>query len=126
MKSARRLPLSLKQRIKTELDSMEKRGVISQVHEPTEWVSSMVAAKKKNKDEIRLCIDPRDLNLALRRPHHPLKTVEEIMAEIPLAKIFSVLDAKNGFWNIPLDYQSSLLTTFATPYGRYKFNRLPY
>ena len=45
----------------------------------------MVAAKKKNTDKLRICIDPRDLNKALMRPYHPLKTVEEVASTIPNA-----------------------------------------
>ena len=126
VRPARRIPLAMKDRVKQELDSMEQDGVVSQVNEPTEWVSNMVAAKKKNKDEIRLCIDPKDLNMAIRRPHHHLKTVDEVLGELPNAKVFSVLDAKSSFWQICLDENSSKITTFATPFGRYKFNRLPY
>ena len=126
IRSARRVPIAMKDRIKQELSSMVEKGVISKIEEPTEWVSNMVVAKKKNKDEIRLCIDPKDLNKAIKRPHHHLKTIEEVIAELPKAKFFSVLDAKNSFWQINLDENSSKLTTFATPWGRYKFNRLPY
>jgi len=126
VRSAYHIPVAMKDRVKRELDDMESRGVISKVKEPTEWVSAMVVAKKKNKDEIRICIDPRDLNKALKRPHHHLTTVDDILKEIPEAKVFSVLDAKNGFWNIPLDEESSKLTCFSTAFGRYKFNVLPY
>ena len=45
---------------------------------------------------------------------------------MPNAKVFSVLDAKSGFWQIPLDESSSLLCTFNTLHGRYKFKRLPF
>ena len=85
----------------------------------------MVAASKKN-GEIRICIDPMHLNKALLRPHHPMKTIEEVIAEIPDAKVFTTLDAKNGFWQIMLDDESSLLTTFITTWGRYRFLRMPY
>ena len=100
--------------------------MIESVTEPTSWVSSFVAVKKKGKDEIRLCIDPRDLNHAIQRQHYPMRTIEEVAARIPNAKFFTVLDASSGFWQIPLDYESSLKTTFNTPYGRYRFCRLPF
>ena len=125
-RSARKLPLPLHERVKQELDKMCKNGVISPITEPTDWVSNIVAAKKKDKDEIRLCIDPKDLNTAIQRPRYPLKNIDDVLARIPNARVFSVLDAKCSFWQIPLDNESSKLTTFATPFGRYKFNRLPY
>lgn len=126
IKAARRIPIAMKPLVIKELDRMEKLGVISKVVEPTNWVSNMVAAKKKDKNEIRICIDPKYLNEALKRPHYPMKTIEDVLSDIPEAKYFTVLDARTSFWQISLDEESSKLTTFATPYGRYKFNRLPY
>ena len=121
----RRIPVAMKDDVKKELDRMLNMGIISQATEPTQWVSSMVAARKKN-NEIRICIDPRDLNTALQRPRHPMRTIEEVTANMPRAKVFSILDAKNGFWHIPLSEQSKKLTCFNTPFGRYVFNRMPY
>ena len=69
---------------------------------------------------------PVHLNKALLRPHHPMKTIDDILGNMSNAKVFSILDAKTTFWQIPLDEQSSLLTTFITPNGRYKFLRMPY
>ena len=123
--SARKIPVAMKQDVINELEHMKNIGVIEAVTEPTEWVSSMVAAKKKD-GSIRLCIDPVHLNKALLRPHHPMKTIDDILGNMSNAKVFSILDAKTSFWQIPLDEQSSLLTTFITPNGRYKFLRMPY
>ena len=79
--------MALKGKIKEELDRMEEAGVIVRQTEPTEWVSSMVTVIKPSK--IRICIDPRDLNQAIKREHYPMKTIEEVLAEIPGAKVFS-------------------------------------
>ena len=103
---------------------MEDFGYITPVKEPTEWVSSMVVSCKK--DKIRICIDPKDLNKVIKREHHPMKTIDDIITEIPDAKVFSVLDAKSGFLQIRLDTQSSFLTTFNTPIGRFRWLRLPF
>ena len=115
----------MKDRIVAELHRMTRLGVITPVQEPTEWVSAMVAATKQD-GSIRLCIDPVNLNKALLRPHHPLKTVEEVIADIPDAKMFSILDAKCSFCQVPLSKESSKLTTFMTPVGRYAFLRMPF
>ena len=83
--------MSLKETIKDELDRMKKACVIVKQVEPTDWVNSiMVAVVKPNK--IRICIDPRDLNEAIRRQHFPM-TIEEVVAGMAQAKVFSVLDA---------------------------------
>ena len=86
----------------------------------------MVAAKKKNSDNLRICIDPRDLNKALMRPHHPLKTVEEVAQQYPARHCLAYLMQKVLFWHIPLDNESSYLTTFSTIFGRYRYLRMPY
>ena len=103
---------------------MEDSGHITKVTEPTDWVSSMVTVVKGQ--SLRICIDPRDLNQAIRREHYPIPTVEEVTASMPGAKVFSVIDAKSGFLQIKLDYESSLLTMFNTPVGRYRWLRLPF
>ena len=48
------------------------------------------------------------------------------LAQLRGAKVFSKLDANSGFWQIPLDQPSRLLTAFTTPVGSYFFNKLPY
>ena len=104
---------------------MKRLGVIVEVHEPSEWVSSMVVVSKKN-GSVRVCLDPRDLNRAIRRQHFKLPTREEIMARFSGATVFSKLDAAQGFWQLQLEEESSHLCTFNTPYGRYKYLRLPF
>ena len=120
----RRQPKALTDKIVSKLKDMETSGHIVKVTEPTDWVSSMVTVLKKGK--VRICIDPKDLNHAIRREHYPIPTVEEVVSLFPNAKVFSVLDAKSGFLQIKLDYESSLLTTFNTPVGRYRWLRLPF
>lgn len=120
----RRQPAALREKIIEKLHEMEKDGYITKVEQPTEWVSSMVAAVRNGK--VRICIDPSDLNKVIKREHHPMRTVEEVVSMIPGAKVFSVLDAKSGFLQIELDEPSSFLTTFNTPIGRFRWLRLPF
>lgn len=116
--------MALKDKIVEELHKMESIGVIVKQTEPTKWVNSIVTVVKPNK--IRICIDPQDLNKAIKHEHYPLLTVEEVVSSMPKAKIFSVLDANQGFWQIKLDEESSKLCTFNTPIGRHRFLRLPF
>ena len=115
---------AIRSRVTRELHRMEEEGVIEKVGQPTDWVNSMVTVIKPHKT--RICLDSQNLNEAIKRKHFPLPTIEEVTARTPNAKVFSVLDAKSGFWQIPLDEASSLLCTFNTPHGRYKFKRLPF
>lgn len=122
----RRIPLALRSRLKDELDSMEQQDVIIKVTEPTEWVNSMVVAEKPRTGRLRVCLDPRDLNKAIKRPHYPLPTLEDLTCKLAGAQFFSVLDARSGYWAIKLTEESSKLTTFNTVFGRYRFRRLPF
>jgi hypothetical protein len=122
----RRLPIAMEDKVKDKLDDMVKIGVIAPVSTPTAWVSSMVAVNKKDKDDVRICIDPKNLNCAIQREHYPMRTIEDIVKHMPNAAYFTVLDASNAYWQIPLDEKSSYCTTFSTPYGRYRFTRMPF
>ncbi|KAG1933834.1 hypothetical protein F2P79_020360 [Pimephales promelas] len=62
VRPTRRIPVAMQDRVKAELERMTDLGVITPVSEPTEWVSSMVATNKKQTKDIRICIDPQDLN----------------------------------------------------------------
>ena len=121
----RRVPVSARDRLEGELSRLEKLGVISKVTQPTDWVSGLVIAEKKD-GSLRICIDPKPLNKALKRPIYPLPTMEDVLSRLAKAKCFSVCDVKNGFWHAKLDKQSSMHTTFATPFGRYRWERLPF
>ena len=121
----RRVPVAVKDQLKRELDRLDDMNIITKVTEPTDWVSALVVIMKSS-GKVRLCIDPKPLNKALKRNHYPMPTIEDILPELPKAKVFSVLDAKNGFWHVELDDESSYLTTFATPWGRYRYLRMPF
>ena len=85
----------------------------------------MLAVPMKN-GKIRICLDPKDLNKAILRENYPMPTIEDIATRLHGAKVFSVLDAKNGFWHVKLNEESSHLTTFHTPFGRYPWCRMPF
>ena len=118
----RKSPIALKNYIKRELDNMVKNKIIRKVtYRPTDWVLSLTFSHKKD-GSLRICLDPRHLNTALRRPHHTTPTIEEKTNHFTGAKIFSKLDAKAGYWPIHLDTELQLLTTFQSPpYGWYCF-----
>lgn len=123
--ACRKIPFKLQQLVKDELDRMEKLKLIEKVTVPTDWVHPIVVVSKKG-GKIRICIDPMQLNNAIKREHYKLPTFEELTADLINASIFSTLDANCGFHQINLNEKSSYLTTFITPFGRYRFKRLPF
>ena len=114
----RQIPYMLRDKGKSMLDRMERMGI-------TKWVSPIVVVKKPNGDD-RICLDPVGLNNTVKREHYPLRTVEKVAATLSEAMVFSTLDATSGFYQLRLAEESTWLTTFNTPFGRFKFERLPF
>ena len=121
----RRVPVTLHEKLKAELDRTERLKIIERVFELTEWVSSLVVVQKPN-GKLRICLDPKDLNKAIKRHYHHIPNAEDILSRMAGATVFSKLDASSGYWQIQVDEESSKLLTFNSPYGRYKFKGLPF
>jgi hypothetical protein len=121
----RRIPFGLKEKVRNEVDRMERLEIILKVEGPTEWVNSIVVVEKPN-GSIRICLDPKNLNEAILQEHFPMQTADDIIADMAGAQYFSKLDASSGYWQIKLDEPSSELLTIQTLFGRYKFNRLAF
>ena len=122
--SPRRVPVALRKDVKKKIIELQEKGIIKKAEEPSEWISNMVVVAKPNK--IRICLDPKDLNKAVQRPKFQMPTLEELLPELSKARIFSSFDAKDGFYQVSLDEESSKLTTFWTPLGRYRYLRMPF
>ena len=90
----RRIPIALKEKVNNELQRMLKMNIIAPIEEPIDWVNSIVAVERPN-SKLRICIDPRNLNKAIKRSHYAIPTTEEILSKVEGAKRFTRLDAKN-------------------------------
>ena len=122
----RMIPYKLKSATEAKLREMEKAGIIKKVEELTDWISNMTVVWKADKKQIRICLDPRDLNKAIKRNHFNMPTIDDVLPRLNGAKVFSILDAKDGFLHIHLTKKSSYLTTFWGPNGRYRWCCLPF
>ena len=90
------------------MNNLENEGIVSKVDKPTDWVNSLVIVEKKN-DSLHLCLDPKDLNKAVKREHYRIPKAEDMASRLSGKCVFSILDEKDGFWQIKLDDESSLL-----------------
>ena len=120
----RTIPHKIHDEVKQELDRMERICVHCKVEEPTPWVNSMHVVYKPGKT--RACLDPRDLNQYIMREHYPMATVEVVAARMQGATAFSCIDASSGYWQILSDEETSYFTTYNTPFGRYRYLRMPF
>ncbi|PFX30098.1 Retrovirus-related Pol polyprotein [Stylophora pistillata] len=122
--SPRCVPVALQKEVKNKILELEEKGIIKKAVEPSEWISSMLIVAKPQK--IRICLHPKDLNRAIQCPKFEMPTLEELLPDLNKARIFSSFDAKDGFYQVGLDQESSRLTTFWTPLGGYRYLRMPF
>lgn len=120
--ATRKIPFSLEEPLRKELNKLCKLQIIEKVEEFTEWVHPIVLAKKPN-GAIRICLDPQNLNKVIQREYFQIPTVEEILKQLAGGKVFRTLDANQGFHQIKLTDESSKMCTFSTPMGRYRYLR---
>ena len=72
----RLVPLGMQSAYKAELDRLVKEGIITEVHEHTEWINSIVPMMKDG--SLRLCLDLKNLNKAIERNHWYARTLDDI------------------------------------------------
>ena len=120
-----KVPIEYRDQTKKALDDMDLKGAITPVTKPTAWVSSLTYSGKPD-GSLHICLDHKDFNKAIVWEHYKAPTLNEITQCWSGAKCFSKLDAKDGFWSIHLDGDSSYLTTFNTHHGRYRFLHMPF
>lgn len=119
------IPFARVEKLKHTLKILEDEGIIASTDRPTDWVNNLVIVEKRN-GSLRLCLDPKALNKAIKRERYTIPTPAEFQSRFAGATVFTVLDMKNAFWHVRLSESSSYLCTFNTPWGRKRFLRMPF
>lgn len=120
----RRTPFHLREKVAVELDKLLDEDVIEAVvGEATPWVSPIVTPPKKD-GSIRICVDMRRPNEAIKRERHSMPTVDDLIHDLNGAKVFSKIDLRAGYHQLEIDPASRYITTFATHRGLYRYKRL--
>ena len=123
---ARQIPLRFQELAEKSIQHLLDSKIITKCDVPTEWCSPGFFVVKGDGKSVRLVTDYTKLNSYVDRPVHPFPSVLDILQSIPSeAKFFAKFDAVNGYFQIPLDEESSMLTTFILPSGRYRYLRIP-
>ena len=108
------------------MDKLQKMDAIEPVDGPTDWVSPVVVVPKgeEHEDEIRMVLDMRKPNTAIRRNHKPVPTLDEMLEKFNGCTVFSKLDLRHGYHQIELHPDSRHITTFSTHIGLFRYKRL--
>ena len=124
--TARRVPLRYEKEADKTIKELIKKGVITPMNQTTDWCSPAFFVPKGDKIRVRLVTDYTELNKHVKRPVHPFTHTREILQAIPKeAKFFAKLDAVHGYFQLGLDEESSKLTTFLLPQGKFRYLRAP-
>ena len=107
---------------RAELDRLVKEGIIMEVHTHTEWINFIIPVVGSYGCQ-RLCLNSKDLNKAIEQNQWYCRTLNDILPKLSQPKCFTLNDANSAFWHIILDPQSSLLATFNTPWGMFRWLR---
>ena len=121
----RKVPIKSKEAIDEELDYLIEEEIITKQVEPTPWVSSVTFPRKLN-GEVRVCLDPSNLNKAIIGEHHKPMMMEEIAHELARATVYTKANTLKAFIQIHLMHEASLLTTFNSHRGWLQFLQMPF
>ena len=84
--------------IQSEVKKLLDAKIIFKVRH-SEWVSNLVPVRKKS-EEIRLCVDFRNLNRALDKDNYPVPPMEQILQMVLGSELFSLLDGLSGYYQV--------------------------
>ena len=120
----RKTPEAMVEPLKQEIERMNNLGIIRQlnINEATDWCHNLVLVREPN-GKLKVCLDPRMINKALRFNVHNARTFQDVTSSIRRVSKLSKIDANSGFWTLPMDEASQLLTTFNTLLGHYCFKK---
>lgn len=121
----RRVPLAVRDKYEAKLKLLIKQDVVGYVDGPTDWTNHVVVIEKGN-GPLRICLDPQHLNYSLKDEQYPIPTLNEIASKLLNKSYFTVLELKDGFWQISLTKQSSNFCWAPSPLGTLKFLKLPF
>ena len=120
---AYRIPDAKRKVVEENVEQMLNDGIIRPSHSP--WASPITLVPKKD-GTVRFCVDYRRLNAVTKKDAYPLPRTQEVFDQLRGAEIFSTLDLKSGYWQMPMGEASKEKTAFTCHLGLYEFNRLPF
>ena len=120
----RRQPIHLEEKIEDAIKNLEDNGIIRKCD--SAWNTPLVCVWKKEKKDIRICLDFRCLNKITERQMFPMPNIEQMLDTLNGSKIFSTIDLGSAYYQVELTTESQEKTAFSTKNGQYCFNRMPF
>jgi hypothetical protein len=120
-----RLNSTMLGKLQEVLEPMKRAGILKESTSP--YASRALLLPKTNRPpgEFRLVVDFRELNAQIERDSFAIPRISSCLSKLAGKKIFSKLDFKSWFHQIPLDKASQELTAFVTQVGSFTYQGLP-
>ena len=124
----RRVPFITRDMVEREVKKLYDEDICEDVgNSPTPWVSPIIAVPKPHDPkQVRLCVDMRAPNMAIKRVKHPMPTLDEVIHDLNGCTVFSKLDLNQAYHQIELHPDSRFITVFSTHMGLHRYKRLNY
>jgi hypothetical protein len=119
-----RQPVHLEEKIDEAIKNLWESGIIKKCNSP--WNTPLICVWKKERQDIRLCLDFRQLNMVTERQAFPMPNINEMLDRLEGARYFSSIDLGNAYYQVELEEDSKEKTAFSTKTGQYCFNRMPF
>ena len=121
----RRIPGNYRAEVQQQINTMLQQGIIEPSSSP--WMASAVFVRKKN-GEVRLCVDYRELNKRTVKDAYPLPRPDEVQDCLMGCTVFSTLDLRSGYWQLPVHSKDQPKTAFCPGpgFGLFQFRRMPF
>ena len=111
------------QELRKQLDDMIEKDFIHPSASP--WGAPVLFVKKKD-GSMRLCIDCRELNRVTVKNKYPLPRIDDLFDQLRGASVFSKIDLRSGYHQIPVRECDIPKTAFSSRYGHYEFKVMPF
>ena len=120
----RKVPSQFLDKVFKLIKSLLTAGMVQPSTSP--WASPIVIVVKKNKVDIRLCIDYREVNKLTRLMVYPMPLVNDLLENLDQLLWFCSLDMASGFWVVSMTERARAISAFVTPFGLFEWTRMPF
>ncbi len=117
------VPLGIREKVKTELESLEEQGIIERCR--SNWASPLVPVRKPD-GNIRLCVDYRRFNEVTTKEPYYIPSFDEMIEKVGAGRVMSKIDLAKGFHQVVVDEKDRDKTCFICPFGKYRYRRMPF
>lgn len=109
--------------LEQEIEEMLKGGIIEPCASP--WAAPVVMVPKPD-GQFRVCVDYRRLNSITTPDSYPIPRIDDLLHDAKPTPFMSSIDLKSGYWQVGVRETDKDKTAFITPFGIYRFNRMPF